>query len=242
MGTTKGRARGAGVLVVLVLVAVVAALGGRPGHEKPGSTSPTPTPATRTTAEPPTTGDGPARSPGAAVASVDRLVVAAPAEDLAPYRRAMFGDGWDYDPASGCNTRERVLITESLVPAAVDDRCRPSLGRWRSVYDGVTTTDPAGVEIDHLVPLADVWRAGGAAWTPLRREAYANDLTDPNTLIAVTSHTNRSKSDSTPDQWLPPDRSAWCTYASAWVEVKVRWHLTVTPAEKATLVQIVGGC
>ena len=189
-----------------------------------------------TSSLPPVTSDGPG------VAAVDQLVVAEPAPDLAPYRRKAFGNGWDYDPASGCNIRERVLIAESLVPATVDDRCHPQLGRWRSAYDGVTTTDPADVEIDHLVPLADVWRAGGASWTAERREAYANDLTDPNTLIAVTTRSNRSKSDSTPDQWLPPARTEWCTYASAWVEVKVRWQLTVTAPEKVTLVQVLGGC
>lgn len=176
-----------------------------------------------------------------ATAAVDRLVVVSTGGALAPYRRAMFGDGWDYDPATGCNTRERVLIAESVVPATVDDRCRPT-GRWRSAYDGVVTTDIAVLEIDHLVPLADAWRSGAAAWTFERREAFANDLADPHTLIAVSSRTNRSKSDSTPDQWLPPDRDRWCTYASDWVEIKARWHLSVTPAEKATLVQVLGGC
>lgn len=174
-------------------------------------------------------------------AAVDRLVVAALDPAMAPYRRKMFGNGWDYDPATKCNTRERVLISESLVPAVVDEKCRPT-GQWRSAYDGVITTDIAALEIDHLVPLADTWRSGAATWTASRREAYANDLIDPNTLLAVTSRTNRSKSDSTPDKWMPPDRSAWCNYASSWVEVKARWHLTVTAPEKATLVQVLQGC
>ena len=175
-------------------------------------------------------------------AAVDRLVVSEPADDLPTYHRDAFGDGWDYDPATGCNTRERVLIAESLVPATLAERCHPTTGRWTSLYDAVTTTDPARLEIDHLVPLADAWRSGASGWSAARREAYANDLADPDVLIAVTSHTNRSKSDRTPDRWLPPDRAAWCTYATAWVEVKVRYRLTVTGAEKATLVRLLEGC
>ncbi|QXC60787.1 HNH endonuclease family protein [Aquihabitans sp. G128] len=179
---------------------------------------------------------------GEARAMVDRLVVAVPAADLAPYRRAAFGDDWSYDPATKCNTRERVLIEESLVPPVVDAQCRSTGGRWRSVYDGVVVTEVAKLQIDHLIPLADAWRSGASAWTDERRLAFANDLDDPDTLVAVTASTNESKSDRTPDEWLPPDRTAWCTYAEDWVDVKARWGLTVTLAEKATLVQVLAGC
>jgi hypothetical protein len=176
-----------------------------------------------------------------ATALVDRLALAdgTPPPD---YVRDRFGDDWAYDPASGCNTRERVLIEEAIVAPAVDDRCRSSGGRWRSAYDGVEATDVAELQIDHLVPLADAWRAGAWRWTDAERFAFANDLGTPDALIAVTGSTNQSKSDSTPDEWLPPDRSAWCDYASAWVRVKARWALTVTPAEKATLVSVLSGC
>lgn len=211
-----------------------------------------PRPKTSTTISPPTavgtTAGGSSTStlspsPGpVAAAEVDRLSVAAPRAASAPYRRAAFGDGWEYDPTTGCNTRERVLIQESLTPPTLAGRCHPARGSWRSSYDGVTTTDPRDLEIDHLVSLADAWRSGAATWSGAQRAAYANDLADPNTLAAVTSHTNQSKSDGTPDQWLPPDRSTWCTYVSDWVEVKRRWHLTVTPSEKSTLVRVLSGC
>ena len=67
----------------------------------------------------------------------------------------------------------------------VDDRCRTTLGRWRSLYDGATTDDPADLQVDHVVPLADAWRSGAAGWTPERRLAFANDLTSPDALLAV---------------------------------------------------------
>lgn len=174
---------------------------------------------------------------------LDGLAVATPSPDAPPYQRdLMDGGDWAYDPATGCNTRERVLIDEAVVAPQVDDRCRSTGGRWRSLYDGVEATDVADLQIDHLVPLADAWRAGAWRWTPEERLAFANDLTSPDTLIAVTGSTNRSKGDSTPDEWLPPDRSAWCAYAGAWVRVKARWALSVTPAEKAALAQVLAGC
>lgn len=176
-----------------------------------------------------------------ATALVDRLVVAAPDESV-PYRRKAFGSGWDYDPATKCNTRELVLAEESGPGLVVDAKCKPQTGTWTSLYDGVVTHDPSDLEIDHLVPLADAWRSGAAHWTPERRREFANDLTDPATLVAVTSNSNRSKQDSTPADWLPPNFDDRCRYVSDWVRVKYRWGLTVTPQEKSTLVQILSGC
>ncbi|HEX2575740.1 MAG TPA: hypothetical protein VHK88_05280, partial [Aquihabitans sp.] len=177
-GATKWPASAWLAVAALSAVVVVALLrsGGdpqpppEPAAATTGQTSTVPiatTPPPSTTAERPELPEPP---DAPATELVDRLVVAAPDPGLAPYRRAAFGEAWDYDPASGCNTRERVLIAESLVPATVDDRCRPT-GRWRSAYDGVTTSDPADLQIDHLVALADAWRSGAATWTDERRLA-----------------------------------------------------------------------
>ena len=198
-----------------------------------------PSTSTSTSSGPP--GDG-GTTPAQAELALDHLGLT-PDTSLPDYRRIAFGDGWDYDRSTGCNTRERVLIAESEVPVTFGStRCHPTRGRWRSIYDGLVTDDPGDLQIDHLVPLAVVWRSGGAGWSPAQREAYANDLTDPNTLVAVSNHTNEAKGDSGPDEWLPPDRGAWCTYATRWVEVKQRWHLTVTVPEKAALARILGAC
>lgn len=105
-----------------------------------------------------------------AFAALDRLVVA-PADPTIPKydRHAFSGGEWSYDPSTGCNTRELVLIQESLDPPVVNDRCHPLSGRWYSRYDGVITTDPTDLQIDHLVPVADVWRSGAYRWTDERR-------------------------------------------------------------------------
>lgn len=246
------------------LLALAALLVGRDGADAPPTSPPTTsTPAPPTTGSPPTPTPSTAPAPSPPTSSpapttaelpidlgdrpvaqlLDGLVVAEPGPEVPRYQRdLMDGGDWAYDPATGCNTRERVLVEESLVAPTVDDRCRSTGGRWRSAYDGVETDDVADLQIDHLVPLADAWRSGAWRWTSEQRLAFSNDLSSPDTLIAVTGSTNTSKSDSTPADWLPPDRSAWCEYASAWVRVKARWALSVAPAEKAALANVLGGC
>lgn len=237
------RRGGRGSVFVAVVIALTAAaaiwFGGT--DDAPAAPAARPAPATSTIPTTEGTGRAPDDQPLAA-SDVDTLVVAEVESDLAPYRRDAFGSGWDYDPASGCNTRELVLIEEAIQAPDLDDRCRSTNGRWVSAYDGITVDDVADLQIDHFVPLADAWRSGAAHWTDARRAAFSNDLEHPETLIAVTGFTNQSKSDRTPDEWLPPDRTTWCTYASDWVSVKSTWSLSVTPSEKATLVQVLSGC
>lgn len=177
-----------------------------------------------------------------ATALLDRLVVADVDPELPDYRRDAFGSGWRYDRSSGCNVRELVLVTESRTPPIMGERCKPLRGDWISSYDGVATDDPGDLEIDHMVPLAEAWRTGAATWSAERREAFANDLTDPATLVAVTSRSNRSKGDSTPDRWLPSAVADRCSYVEDWIRIKARWGLSLGMAEKATLVQVLSGC
>ena len=60
--------------------------------------------------------------------------------------------------------------------------------------------------------------------------------------MAVTAATNRSKGDRDPSGWQPPNRDAWCRFATAWVAVKTRWQLTADEAEAAALTNMLAGC
>ena len=142
----------------------------------------------------------------------------------------------------GCDAREDTLIAESLVKATVAGGCHVVAGDWRSIYDNLEVTDPSKLDVDHMVPLAEAWRSGAYRWDAPRRAAYANDMSYADHLIAVTAASNRSKSDSTPDQWRPPDQASWCRYAKAWVEVKRHWALTVTTTERDSLGQMLDTC
>ncbi|MEU0787479.1 HNH endonuclease family protein [Streptomyces sp. NPDC006173] len=172
-------------------------------------------------------------------AAVDLLPTAAESRD--GYQRASFKHWVDADH-DGCSTRAEVLIDESRVQPTIEPGCKVTAGEWFSFYDGVTVTAPGGLDIDHMVPLAEAWDSGASAWTAERREAYANDLDAESSLVAVTARTNRSKADQDPADWLPPLLDARCTYAADWVATKLRWKLSVDDREQAALAEIAAGC
>jgi hypothetical protein len=152
------------------------------------------------------------------------------------YERDLFG-GWIDADGDGCDTRCEVLAAERRASL-------PGLagGGWRSLYDGYTTADPSELEVDHVVALAEAWDSGASGWTADRRRAFANDLDLPGALVAVTAATNRSKGARDPASWQPPDRSAWCEFGAAWVDVKAKWDLTVDRDELAALTNLLEGC
>lgn len=145
---------------------------------------------------------------------------------------------WTTVPGKGCDTRDWVLYRQSRPRQTT---CGAEKGRWLSLYDGVVLTRASQADIDHMVPLAEVWASGGRAWKPRQREAYANDLY-PRTLIAVSLSSNRSKGDSDPTEWLPPRRAYICRYLTNWVAVKYRWRLTVDPVERQTIARRFRSC
>jgi hypothetical protein len=103
--------------------------------------------------------------------------------------------------------------------------------RVNSAYDGVTTADIQDLEIDHVVALKEAWHSGAFAWEDARLVAFANDLTDSRTLIAVTVSSNRQKADNDPSTWLPPLAIAQCPFIGDWLAIKGRWGLTMDPSE-----------
>lgn len=150
------------------------------------------------------------------------------------YERTKFKHWIDADHDS-CNTRAEVLLDEATEPPEVTGTCTITGGSWYSYYDDVTVTEARGLDIDHMVPLAEAWDSGAFDWTAQRRQDYANDLDEPRALVAVTARSNRSKADRDPAQWMPPHPSARCTYITDWVTVKTRWGLHVDTTEQATL-------
>ncbi|MFE9446667.1 HNH endonuclease family protein [Streptomyces sp. NPDC006602] len=112
------------------------------------------------------------------------------------------------------------------------------------LYGDVTFTQARAldIDIDHMVPLAESWNSGASAWSAQERTAYANDLDDARALIAISAASNRSKSDQDPATWQPPAEAHRCTYATDWITIKIRWCLTIDPAEQAALTGILDGC
>jgi Protein of unknown function (DUF1524) len=173
---------------------------------------------------------------------LDQLLVRA--EDTgAHYRRADWGDWASH--GRGCDTREVVLLEQGVGVVAGKD-CRPSCPTltprtpcWVSPYDGARLQDPAGVQVDHLVPVKEAVRSGARGWDRALRQRFYND---PINLFAVSAHANTSKGDRDPGRWRPSNRDSWCVYATGYIAVKRGYGLSVDQRERDALLQMVGTC
>lgn len=112
-------------------------------------------------------------------------------EDRTGYQRTSF-EHWSTgaNASDGCNTRMEVLIAEAVEAPEVGPGCTLTGGVWWSYYDERPVTSAGALDIDHMVPLAEAWGSGASAWTAARREAYANDLGQEASLVAVTARSN----------------------------------------------------
>ncbi len=189
---------------------------------------PTSSSSSTTTTEPPTT----TTSGAPAGALLDELVVFDEYAAIG-YDRDSFEEGIDED-GDGCRTRCEVLEATRL--ANLDSLAN---GGWLSAYDGQVSADPDALQMDHVVALAEAWRSGAWAWNDATRRDFANDQRG---LIMVTGDVNQAKADSDPSTWRPPNRDAWCTYATTWVQMKIRYRLTAQPSEVDALREMLEGC
>ncbi|TCC61251.1 HNH endonuclease [Kribbella pittospori] len=142
--------------------------------------------------------------------------------------------------SGSCDTREQVLKRDGT-GVTVDSSCQPTTGRWYSVYDATYVNDSSGVDIDHIVPLAEAWKSGANGWSTARRQQFANDLSIAQ-LIAVSASSNRSKGDKDPSEWKPTNSSVHCIYAREWIWVKYTYGLSLQSAEKTALQQMLAAC
>ncbi|WP_328741339.1 HNH endonuclease family protein (plasmid) [Streptomyces erythrochromogenes] len=181
------------------------------------------------------------RAPVPLFEAIDRLPVAE--EHRAGYRRDLYKH-WNrgLNSGDGCDTRKEVILAEAVGAPQVAAGCKLTDGSWRSAYDGVMVIDAARLDVDHFVPLAEVYDSERTPWSAARREAYANDQTSPDTLIAVSAASNRSKADKDPAEWLPSEGSYHCTYAATWVGTKLRWDLAVDDSERQALLGLAEDC
>ena len=171
------------------------------------------------------------------------ITIATVPDDIPEYDRSDWRHWIDED--GDCqDARQEVLVEESLVEVTfeTDRKCRVETGRWYGAFTGVYVEDPSDLDIDHLVPLKNAHLSGGWRWDAEMKEEYANDLSDPDHLIAVTVSANRSKGAKGPEEWGPPEQSYWCDYATDWTEVKARWELTMTKVESEIVMDMLGTC
>lgn len=211
--------------------------GGKPGTGAPGGT-----------AKP---GDQPVSTPAKDAKALNALKVVR-SQSGAGYDR----DDWTHwiDLRPCWSVRDEVLLRDAEKGSAVlvdskgrrtDDikkACGLAAGEWKDPYSKLVFTKPSDVDIDHVVPLENAHRSGGADWSKARKREYANYLDNPNHLRAVAAAANRSKGAQAPSTWVPIDRSKHCWYARSWVRIKTEWSLTITGAEKQALKDMLSTC
>lgn len=149
-----------------------------------------------------------------------------PEADL-PYDRSVFGNWEDYD--GDCqNTRHEFLIQHSRTPVTLSsDGCRVLSGEWTDFYTGETITDATQIDIDHIVPLKEVWNSGAIEWQDSTRRFFMNSWEN----LAITDLSiNRSKRDSEPHEWNRQNLIS-CKFLNAWRNAKEKWVLTFDQAE-----------
>ncbi|MGW7479954.1 HNH endonuclease family protein [Nonomuraea muscovyensis] len=163
------------------------------------------------------------------------------------FERDKFGSPWADVDRNGCDTRNDVLkrdLRDEKFKAGTHD-CVVVSGVLQDPYSGKTIAFQRGqdtssqVQIDHLIPLSDAWQKGAQQWTATKRKEFAND---PLNLLAVDGPLNGQKSDSDAATWLPPRRAYRCAYVARQIDVKAKYDLWVTAAEKDAMDRVLDSC
>lgn len=149
-------------------------------------------------------------------------------------RQKQFGRWIQFKKTKGCyDTRAQVLIRDSRIEATSTDNkpCTIEKGEWLDPYSGRQLYDDDQVQIDHMVPLKEAYLAGASQWSQAQRCVYANFMGMKEHLVATSNFENLSKSDKTPELYMPPSREYKCAYLKNWLTVKLIWKLTMTSNE-----------
>lgn len=155
-----------------------------------------------------------------------------------PHWKSVKSGGFDWGSVkipsqTACNSREATLIRDASKQGTLNKDCVATGPgwEWKEIYVDKTVTDASKLDIDHVIALKDIERSGGYGWDIKKRTEIAND---PLNLLAVDASSNRQKSDQNAGTWLPTG-SGRCEYVKLQVEVKKKYDLSVTGAERARL-------
>lgn len=158
------------------------------------------------------------------------------------YSRELFAAQWQV--VDGCSARN-LILKRDLKDVVMSEDCKVKSGTLHDPYSGEVIEFVYGpatsqaVQIDHIVAVSDAWQKGAQSWDASRRSQFYND---PVNLLAVDGKTNQQKSDQDAASWLPPNKAFRCEYVARQVQVKTKYNLWVTEAEKTTISKVLQRC
>jgi hypothetical protein len=153
-------------------------------------------------------------------------------------RTKHFGNSWNDADFDGQNTRQEVLIRDSLIPVGFDKRGKVNYGLWECPYTGTFTTDPTKFDIDHFVPLKEAYISGADEWSKTTRVQYSNNLQNNKHLLATTAGSNRQKGAKDIAGWLPLLNKK--SYILTWINIKEEWNLCFDKQEVTVIKENLG--
>lgn len=110
--------------------------------------------------------------------------------------------------------------------------CSIKQGKWLDPYSDAVITNPTQVDLDHTVPLAAAFRAGGYKWATKGKETFANDASH---LVVTSRKQNRTKGDKTPSQWMPENIKAHCDYSKIYISTMYKYELGISNEDRVAL-------
>ena len=163
------------------------------------------------------------------------------------YARNQFGPQWTDIDRNGCDTRNDILKRDltSIVFRERTRDCVVERGVLQDPYSGQVIEFQRGertsalVQIDHVVALSNAWQTGIFQSTAKVRTNFAND---PLNLMAVKGSLNSQKGDGDAATWLPPNKIFRCEYVTRQIQVKAKYGLWVTKAEKEAMLRVLSAC
>ena len=162
-----------------------------------------------------------------------KLATSSSSSDCPKYDRSDYSHWIDAD--GDCqDTRVEVLVAESIgtISYLNGSSCKVVTGSWYDPFTDTTFSTASRLDVDHMVPLKEAHESGAYLWSATKKKEYANDLSASESLIAVSGSANRSKGSRDPTEWLPTNTSYQTTYATNWVNIKVKWELTASTVSR----------
>ncbi|MGW5312481.1 HNH endonuclease family protein [Nocardia thailandica] len=213
-----------------------------------------------------TSGPGPAAAASASGREIaDQLgkLVVATEGPMTGYSREKFphwdtnkpehGFGTEMAQYAKCTSRDVMMLRDATGKVTLDPKtCALTVGSgggWQDHYGFIDKktgklgpykfiTDPAKVDAEHIVALAEAWRSGAADRDEDTRRRIANDALN---LVAADPSANRSKGDQDAANYLPPGNFR-CVYVEHYIGVKLKYALTVDSVEHTALRAAVDDC